>query len=152
MSSDNILVGRNGYVKVVDFGIAKAITQVHTTQVGFIKGKIAYMSREQLLNKPLDARTDVYALGVVLYELVSGMHPYKADSDISLIQAIINESPVPVGEHRPDLPGKLRRIIDTAIARERAERYLSCREMQADLEEFILDQGRPVGSSPIAQL
>src|SRR5215211_6022290 len=119
MSSDNILVGRNGYVKVVDFGIAKAVTQRHTTQTGFIKGKIAYMSREQLLNKPLDARTDVYALGVVLYELVTGTHPYQADSDISLMQAIIKLPPIPVSYHRPDLPESLRRVIDKAIAKER---------------------------------
>ena len=152
MSSDNILVARNGSVKVVDFGIAKAVTQVHTTQAGFIKGKIAYMSREQLMNKPLDARTDVYSLGVVLYELVTGTHPYRGDSDVALMQAIIHDPPTPVTAQRADLPFRLRRIIDTAIAKDRDDRYPNCHEMQADLEQFILEGGRLVGSAQMARL
>jgi hypothetical protein len=152
ISPDNILVSRNGNVKLVDFGIAKAATQVHRTQTGLVKGKIAYMPREQLLNKPLDLRTDVYALGVVLYELVTGLRPLDADSDVLLMQAILNEGPIPVSERRPDLPGGLQRAIDTAIAKEREDRHQSCRDMQAELDQFILHSGRPVGSLQLAQL
>ena len=71
-------------MKVADFGIAKAVTQVHHTKTGLVKGKLAYMAPEQIANTVLDCRTDIYALGVVLYELVTGAKPYDAESDVAL--------------------------------------------------------------------
>src|SRR5687767_7530587 len=76
ISPDNIILARNGALKVVDFGIAKAVTQSHQTKTGLIKGKLAYMPPEQLKTKSIDKRADVYALGVVLYELVAGKKPF----------------------------------------------------------------------------
>ncbi|WP_239470833.1 serine/threonine-protein kinase [Archangium violaceum] len=152
VSSDNILLSRQGAVKVVDFGIAKAAGQSHKTESGVIKGKLAYMPPEQLRAKELDRRADVYALGVVLYELLTGQRPYAAASDAGLMQAILYEQPIPAAKHRPDLPQPLRRILSKALAKEREQRYPDCHALQADLEAFIVSVGRPVMTQQVAQL
>jgi serine/threonine protein kinase len=152
ISTDNILLSRTGGVKVVDFGIAKAANTGHRTKTGILKGKVAYMSPEHLLGKPLDARADIYALGVVLYELVAGQKPFEGDSEVSMIQAILHEPMVEIGERRKDVPADLQRIIHRMLAKDREERYASCRELQVDLERFIIQCGEPVGAFQIADL
>jgi serine/threonine protein kinase len=104
VSMDNILVSREGAVKVVDFGIAKAADQVHRTQTGIIKGKLSYMSPEQLRAQTLDRRVDVYALGVVFYELLTGRKPFDATTEASMARAILFEPLIPAVKRRPDLP------------------------------------------------
>jgi serine/threonine-protein kinase len=152
VSADNILIARTGAVKVVDFGIAKSANQAAQTQAGVLKGKIAYMAPEQLEGKPLDARLDVYALGVVLYELLTGQKPFDGGSDFSLIHAILTKPLVPVETLRPDVPEPLRRIVERALARRREDRFQSCRELQAALEHFIIASGKPAGAAQVAKL
>jgi serine/threonine protein kinase len=152
ISPDNILLARSGDLKLVDFGIAKAASQVHRTSTGLLKGKIAYMSPEQLSNRPLDLRADVYALGVVAYELISGTRPFAAESDIHLMQAIMYQPHIPIVERRPDVPEALQFVVDRALAKDRDERYESCREMQRDLEEYLRGVRHPVGSVELAVL
>lgn len=152
ISPDNILVSRQGAVKVVDFGIAKAANQSHKTQSGVIKGKLAYMPPEQVRAKPLDRRTDVYALGVVLYELLTGVKPYDSETDASTMQAILFEPMVPAAQHRPELPEPVLRILDRALAKDREQRYPDCLAFAAELEEFILSVGKPVTTQQIVQL
>ncbi|HSP78283.1 MAG TPA: serine/threonine-protein kinase, partial [Myxococcaceae bacterium] len=152
VSLDNILVASNGGVKVVDFGIAKAANQSHRTRTGMIKGKIAYMPPEQLQGQPLDLRVDVFALGVVLYELLSGKKPFDAESEVGMIQAILNEPVVPVNERRSDVPEPLQHVLSRALAKDRDERYGSCREMQADLDRFLQTSAEPIGAFHISQL
>ncbi|MBN1208846.1 MAG: serine/threonine protein kinase, partial [Myxococcaceae bacterium] len=152
ISPDNILVSRQGAVKVVDFGIAKAAGQSHKTQTGMVKGKLAYMPPEQVRAKALDRRVDVYALGVVLYELLTAQKPYDAPTDASLMQAILFEPQVPAAQHRPDLPEPLNRILDRALAKDREQRYPDCLALSAELEEFILSVGKPVTTQQIVQL
>jgi serine/threonine-protein kinase len=152
ISPDNILLARSGDLKLVDFGIAKAVSQVHRTSTGLVKGKLAYMSPEQLSNKPLDLRADVYALGVVAYELISGARPFTADSDVLLMQAVMYQPHTPITEVRPDVPEALQRLVDRALAKDRDERYESCREMQHDLEEYLGGVGQSVGSFELAAL
>jgi serine/threonine-protein kinase len=151
ISPDNLLLSRQGSVKVVDFGIAKASGQSHRTQTGVVKGKIAYMPPEQLRNQPLDQRTDVYALGIVLYELLTGHRPFDANEDADIMRAILFEPLVPAVERQPGLPRALLRIVDRALAKHREQRYPGCRGFQADLEQFILDTGTPVGAYQLAQ-
>jgi serine/threonine-protein kinase len=152
ISPDNIILSRQGAVKVVDFGIAKAAGQSHKTQSGVIKGKLAYMPPEQLRAWPLDRRVDVYALGVVFYELLTGHKPFEAPTEASLMQTILFEAPVPAVRHRPDLPEAVQRILDRVLAKDREQRYPDCLALQADLEDFIHSVGRPVSTQQIAQL
>ncbi len=152
ISPDNLLLTRQGSVKVVDFGIAKAAGQSHKTESGVIKGKLAYMPPEQLRGRGLDRRADVYALGVVLYELLTSHKPYRPTEDAALMHAILFEPPTPAVHHRPDLPVALQRILARALAKERAQRYPDCHALQADLEEFILAGGRTLTASQVAQL
>jgi serine/threonine protein kinase len=152
ISPDNILVSRQGAVKVVDFGIAKAAGQSHKTQSGIIKGKVAYMPPEQIRAKPLDRRVDVYALGVVLYELLTMHKPYEASMDASMMQAILFEELIPAVQYRTELPEALQRILDRALAKDREQRYPDCLAFAADLEEFILSVGKPVTAQQIVQL
>jgi serine/threonine-protein kinase len=151
ISPDNLLLSRQGALKVVDFGIAKATNQSHKTKTGLIKGKLAYMPVEQLQGQPLDRRADVYALGVVLYELLTGNYPFEATTDVSIMQAVLFEPRVPAASRRPDLPQALSGILDKALAKVREQRYPDCISFQADLERFILSTGQPMGARELAQ-
>jgi serine/threonine-protein kinase len=150
ISPDNILVHRNGSAKVVDFGIAKAANSSGHTRTGTLKGKVAYMSPEQLRGEPLDRRTDVFALGVVLYEMVSGRRPWDAVSDVALIGKIVAEDAPPLGELRPDAPRELLNIVDRALAKDRGQRHQSCAELQADLEALLVGMSQTITQPRIA--
>ncbi|KFA93558.1 serine/threonine protein kinase [Archangium violaceum] len=152
ISPDNILLSRQGAVKVVDFGIAKAAGQSHKTESGVVKGKLPYMPPEQLRAKPLDRRADVYALGVVLYELLTGQRPYASESEAGLMQAILFEPHTPAAEIRQDLPFPLRRILNKVLSKDRDQRYADCHAFQADLEKFIVSVGAPVTMQQVAHL
>ncbi|MCY1018119.1 serine/threonine-protein kinase [Pyxidicoccus sp. MSG2] len=152
VSPDNILVSRQGAVKVVDFGIAKVAGQKHRTQTGIVKGKVAYMPPEQVTAETLDRRVDVYALGVVLYELLTGRLPFEAANELGMMQAIVSGTAVPATRYRPDLPRVLQSILATALAKDREARYPDCRALQADLDRFVMSAGVPVGAYQIAQL
>ncbi|MDP3499404.1 MAG: serine/threonine-protein kinase [Myxococcales bacterium] len=153
ISPDNVLVSRNGGVKVVDFGIAKASTQPHLTKSGVIKGKLAYMPPEQLAREQLDRRADIFALGVVLYELVCGAMPFDSTSEVSIIQAIMGNEPlIRASNKRHDLPPALDAIISKCIEKTVANRYSNCRELQHDLERFIASTGEVVSVADVGKL
>ncbi len=152
VSPDNILLSMQGAVKVGDFGIAKAAGQVHKTKSGVIKGKISYMPPEQLRAQDMDRRADVYALGVVLYELLTLRKPYRASSEPGLMHCILFEPSIPPHQYRPDLPEAMQRILARAIAKDREQRYPDCHAFQADLEDFILATGKPVTARQVSQL
>jgi len=139
-------------VKLVDFGIAKAATQSHQTRTGLVKGKLAYMAPEQLRAEPLDRRADIFALGVVLYELLAGVKPFDASSEVTLIHAMLYEEMVPLRNRRPHVPPELERIVNRALERDRDHRYPDCRAMHADLEEYLLSTRLAVSALQIAQL
>jgi serine/threonine-protein kinase len=151
ISPDNILVHRNGAAKVVDFGIAKAANSSSQTRTGTLKGKVAYMPPEQLRGEQLDRRTDVFALGVVLYELLAGRRPWECPtSDVALIGKMMTEEPQPFAELRPDAPPQLCAIVEKALAKDRAQRYQSCHELQADLELLITQMGQSLTAARIS--
>jgi serine/threonine-protein kinase len=151
ISPDNILVSRSGAVKVVDFGIAKASSQPHLTKSGMIKGKLAYMPPEQLARDPLDRRADLFALGIVLYELITGNMPFDATSEVSIIQAIMSLVPLErPTRYRGDCPPQLDAIVHKCLQKDREARYASCRELQGDLEAFIAASGVAVGTRDVA--
>jgi eukaryotic-like serine/threonine-protein kinase len=139
----NILVARNGYAKLADFGLAKltegtgrdvtrTLTEARTGR-GFIVGTIAYMSPEQALGKPLDARSDIFSFGVVLYELLAGQRPFCGASDLEVLKTIIHGSFPPL---RADIPLGLRTIVEKALEKDPAERYQTMRDMVVDLRKL----------------
>jgi tRNA A-37 threonylcarbamoyl transferase component Bud32 len=150
ISPDNILVHRNGAAKVVDFGIAKAANSSGATRTGTLKGKVAYMPPEQLRGDPLDRRADVFALGVVLYELLAGQRPWEGDSEVSLIGRIMAEEPRPISTLRPDAPAGLVAVLDRALAKDRDARYASCHDLQADLEALLVTLGQTITAARIS--
>ncbi|MHB8876965.1 MAG: serine/threonine protein kinase [Myxococcaceae bacterium] len=141
ISPDNVLVSVDGQVKLVDFGIAKAANAVSTTRTGTIKGKYAYMAPEQLTGATVDGRTDVYSMGVVLYELMTGSRPYSAPTEPSLINTILTTRPTPPRERNPELPAVLGDIIMTAMEKDPSARYATAEDMAQALEEFITQSG-----------
>jgi len=153
VSPDNVIIARNGAVKVVDFGIAKAAWQHQRTATGVVKGKLGYMAPEQMAQRRVDHRADIYSLGVVLYELLCGARPHEAADDLALAEAVLRGQPaVPLASRRRDLPDDLVTIVNKALEPDPAERYQSCRALQSDLERFIHGSDEVVGSQDLAAL
>jgi eukaryotic-like serine/threonine-protein kinase len=145
ISPQNIVVTFTGDVKVVDFGIAKSRTKAgEETRSGQLKGKVPYMSPEQARGEPIDRRTDVFAAGILLFELTTGKRLFKGASEYETLKLICEKDyPLP-SEVRPGYPPALDRIVMKALAKKREERYQSAREMQRDLETFIREERLPV--------
>jgi serine/threonine-protein kinase len=152
VSPDNILVGRSGAVKLVDFGIAKARGQTHHTQAGTVKGKVAYMAPEQLRGESLDRRVDLYALGVVLYELCTGRMPFEANSDASMVRAVLYNAAIPAVRRVPNLPPPIQAILDRLLAKDPNARYPDCRTLHADLETFIRSTGEATNGFALSRM
>ncbi|MCC6859261.1 MAG: serine/threonine protein kinase [Bryobacterales bacterium] len=121
----NMLVTESGTVKLMDFGIAKAASDRKLTMTGMTMGSLYYMSPEQIQGAELDARSDLYSLGVSLYEIVTGARPFKGDSDFSIMSAHLKEQPVPPIQIDPRLPAALSEVILLSIAKDPARRFQS---------------------------
>ncbi|WP_158619405.1 serine/threonine-protein kinase [Corallococcus sp. AB011P] len=147
VSPQNILVTFDGGVKVVDFGIAKAADQATVTRSGVLKGKYSYMSPEQAAGQRVDRRSDVFALGVVLHELLTGGRLFKRASDMLTLSAVA-ECNVPVPSHvAPRVPAELDTIVLKALAKEPDARYQHAQELQRALEGWLASQPQPCGTS-----
>ncbi len=132
----NIMVTRQGTVKLVDFGIAYR-TDTERTQLAGAFGSPRYMSPEQALGEEVTPQSDVFSLGIVLFELLTGSVPFEAQNVAAMIYQIVNRPPRPIRALRPELPEPLVAIVDRALARDRAERYPSAGEMARDLEGVL---------------
>ncbi len=152
VSPDNLIVSRKGNVKVLDFGIAKDPNVESTTRSGTVRGKLHYMAPEQLSEQPLDRRVDVWALGVVLFELLTLKKPYLGTADAAVMKAILFDPLIPVQRLRPDVPDALAHIIDKALAKDRDQRLGSAQELQYALEEFVSASGQRLGSYDLAMM
>src|SRR5829696_6036274 len=129
----NLALAPGGQVKILDFGIAKLADQSRLTRAGTALGTAAYMSPEQFHGEPPDARTDVWSLGVVLYEMVTGRLPFEDLSDREMVRAILEKRQKPMAFERPGVPDGLERIVARALAKRPADRYAGMEEMRADL-------------------
>jgi serine/threonine protein kinase len=141
VSPQNVLVSYDGDLKIIDFGIAKAANRIVRTQTGILKGKFAYMAPEQARGEPIDHRADIFAIGVVLYELLTGERAFKGDSDFVLLEKVRRVDVTPVRDLRPDVPRELERIVMKALGREANERYAWASALAGDLDRFLSDQG-----------
>jgi len=152
VSPQNILITYEGATKVVDFGVARARGSLHTTR-GELKGKLAYMAPEQLTEKrEIDRRTDVFALGIVLFELTTRRRLFKAESEQAQIAKVLHGEIVPPSQVIPDYPQELEAIVLKALERDPEQRFQSARELQMALERFILATGHPVLQDEVGEL
>ena len=149
ISPANVLVTWHGHVKVVDFGIAKAATQTGVTQVGVRKGKASYMSPEQCRAKDIDRRADIWAIGVVLYEITTMTRLFKADNELAIMHRIVTgDVPMP---HTvvPDYPPQLAHIVMKCLSIDPNERYPTAQALRRDLEAFAHDFRLPLSSDAL---
>jgi len=158
---ENVMLRPDGFVKVLDFGLAKLtlpaesdVTEVtqtaFRTEAGSIVGTVAYMSPEQARGQPMDARTDIWSLGVLLYEMVAGRSPFPGQSSSDVLAAILQNEPLPVARFDPAAPAEVQRIITKTLRKDRSQRYQSVQDLLLDLQtlrEEIQSQARP-GNTP----
>ncbi|MBZ4417666.1 protein kinase [Myxococcus sp. RHSTA-1-4] len=138
ISPQNILISYEGEVKVIDFGIAKAANRSQKTQAGILKGKFGYMSPEQVRGMPIDRRSDIFAVGVLLYEMLTGEKLFVGESDFSTLEKVRNaDVPLP-REFNPNIPPGLEKVVLKALAREPEERYQWASDLAEDLMRFLL--------------
>jgi eukaryotic-like serine/threonine-protein kinase len=152
---ENILVARNGYAKLADFGLAKladgsdgngtrTLTE-YGTRPGLVIGTIAYMSPEQAAGKPLNARSDIFSFGEVLYEMLAGRRPFSGVNDLEVLQGIIHGTPQPLTQ---EIPLALRSVVEKALEKDPAERYQSMRDMVVDLRKLARQSAEAVVPVP----
>ncbi len=146
VSPENILISFEGAVKVIDFGIASAHGRMSETLVGGLKGKVEYMSPEQASGAPVDRRSDVFSLGIILWEALSGRRLFRRETDMGVMRAITSEA-IPRPSGRGPIPPRLERIVMTALERAPADRFQDAHEMAVQLERhaFRTDSFDPAG-------
>jgi len=151
VSPSNIMVTFDGQVKLIDFGIAKAAGRSSLTLPGTIKGKIRYLSPEQVLGKDLDGRSDLFTLATSLWEATVGRHLFEGSAPVQVYEAVVKGPVVSPARYVPEFPLELERIVMRALAQNRDERYPDAEAMQRDLEAFASAVGIPLSDLSLAE-
>jgi serine/threonine protein kinase len=141
VSLGNIMIAYEGMVKLVDFGVAKASNRITTTRAGTIKGKVAYLSPEQLQGEPVDRRSDLFSLGVCLHEMLTGRHVFLRDNDLATMAAVLEYSPAPPSAFRGDVTPAVDHLVATALAKIKTARFESAAAMLDAIEAAALSAG-----------
>lgn len=151
VSPSNILVGYDGHIKLADFGVAKTL-DTNVTHGNSIKGKYGYLSPEQIRCKPLDQRSDIFALGVVLWEMTVGTPLFQRENEVAMMYSVVEEPTPRPSERHPGFPPDLEAVIMKALARERDDRYTTAQELATDLRKVARDHDWDIEASALAEL
>jgi serine/threonine-protein kinase len=152
MSPPNVLITRFGEVKIVDFGLAKANSQLEKSEPGIIKGKFSYLSPEAAQGLPVDAKTDIFAVGIILWELLAGRRLFMGETDLETVR-MVQQARVPsIRQINPKVSAELERVLLRSLAGDPAARYQTARDFGRDLNNMLFHTGRAVSSFDIAQL
>ncbi|MBK8256164.1 MAG: protein kinase [Polyangiaceae bacterium] len=152
MSPPNVLITKYGEVKIVDFGLAKATSQLQKSESGIIKGKFSYLSPEAALGQEVDGRTDVFAVGIILWEMLAGRRLFFGDTDFATVKQVQKAEIPSISQINKDVPLPLERIIARSLARDPKERYQTARDLGRDLISFLYKNGKAVSPYDIAEL
>ena len=152
MSPPNVLITRHGEVKIVDFGLAKANSQLEKSEPGIIKGKFSYLSPEAALGQPVDARTDIFAVGILLWEMLAGRRLFMGETDLETVRQVQSARVPPIRQFNPNVTPELEAVLARALAQDPNDRYPTARDLGQDLNQMMFHLGRPVSSFDIAQL
>jgi serine/threonine-protein kinase len=136
IKSNNVMVTNSGQVKIMDFGLAKSSAATMLTKKETTLGTVPYMSPEQARGEKVDHQTDIWSLGVVLFEMITGRLPFKSDYNEAVIYSILNESPLPLSTFRSDVPQGLQSVVDKALSKKKEERYRSIDELIVELRSL----------------
>jgi serine/threonine protein kinase len=150
VSPQNIMVRIDGVTKLVDFGIAKAANKLDRTKTGVLKGKLQFMSPEQVMGEDVDARTDQFAMGVVLWEMLTGTRLFQGDNEIQILRAV-SQQPIPSPSSVvPGFPPDLEMVVMRMLERDRTRRYASCAEAAEELAAWLAQGSRRVSEADVA--
>jgi serine/threonine protein kinase len=152
MSPPNVLITKYGEVKIVDFGLAKANSQLEKSEPGIIKGKFSYLSPEAALGQDVDHRTDIFAVGIILWELLTGQRLFLGETDFQTVKKVQQAIIPPPSQHNRRVNQELEGIVNKALARDPNARYRSARELGRDLASCMFKLGQPVSSFDIEVL
>jgi serine/threonine-protein kinase len=148
----NVLLSTTGIVKLIDFGVARAATATHRTQAGLVKGKYPYMAPEQITGQDIDRRVDVYALGLVLYELLTNTRAIAGNTEVEQIDNARASRIRPIEQLRPNLAMPLRQILASCVHPDRDGRYPTALALKEDLEKYLRYVGQPIGQEDLLRL
>lgn len=152
ISPPNILMSRNGEVKLVDFGLAKATSQLEQTDPGVVKGKFSYLSPEAAWGKEVDRRADIFAVGIILYEMLTAKRLFYGETDYQTVE-LVRQAHVPsLSAQNPEVDAELEAVVRRSLARDPEQRYQSAGELQDALAHYLFSRGLKVTSRDIAQL
>jgi serine/threonine-protein kinase len=152
MSPPNVLITKHGEVKIVDFGLAKANSQLEKSEPGIIKGKFSYLSPEAAMGQEVDARTDIFAVGIILWELLAGQRLFLGDTDFQTVKKV-QASVVPsISQINKKVPLELEKIIVRSLSRDPQQRYATARALGMDLSKFLFKYAVPVSTFDVASL
>jgi serine/threonine protein kinase len=152
MSPPNVLVTKYGEIKIVDFGLAKANSQLEKSEPGIIKGKFSYLSPEAAMGQEVDLRTDIFAVGIILWELLAGQRLFLGETDFQTVKKVQQAVVPSISNINKRVTPELERIINKTLAREPAARYQTARDLGMELTKFLFANGQPVSTYDIASL
>lgn len=151
ISPPNVMLSQEGYVKILDFGIAKARSRLQSTLPGLLKGKMGYVSPEQVDGVEIDARSDVFSVGIVLWEMLTSRRLFYGHDELSVLKMIGSGQYTSPGRYCKDLPAEFEWIVMKALALQPSDRFQSCGDMQQELEDFLFRSGIPVSNRRLSR-